>query len=395
MVAAQIKASSPLRLTASRPSGDPGTAIRRGPLALLALLAHLVLAACAANPRFALPVPDAGFAALSMRLSEPGGFFPSDNLVSNETSYLHVLPKMQELGVSGGVYLGVGPDQNFTYIGHVRPHIAFIVDIRRDNLLHHLLFKALFQNSRTRVEYLSLLLGRPSPDGLDGWRDATIAEIVAYLDKTPADTQAFDAAAKVVRASVQSYGLPLSEADLATIRQIHTAFRDRGLDIQYSYGSRYPTYRQLLLETDFDGATRNYLAAEGTFLFVRELQRRNRIVPVVGDLGGTHALAAVGRELHARRLRISAFYVSNVEQYLMRSVAFQQFSETMASLPFDERTVIIRSYFGRWGNHSNNVPGHMSTQLLERFADFVAEYHAGGYQTYNDLVTKNVLPLRE
>src|SRR4051812_13420920 len=56
------------------------------------------------------------FASLSARLSEPGGYFDSDNLISNETSYQHVLGKLREMNVQGGVYVGVGPDQSFTYI---------------------------------------------------------------------------------------------------------------------------------------------------------------------------------------------------------------------------------------------------------------------------------------
>ena len=81
--------------------------------------------------------------------------------------------------MEGGAYIGVGPDQNFSYIAHIRPAIAFIVDIRRDNLLLHLLFKALFAEARTRVEYLALLTGRPVPPGLDDWREAGIARLVA------------------------------------------------------------------------------------------------------------------------------------------------------------------------------------------------------------------------
>ena len=78
------------------------------------------------------------------QLSERGGYFDTDNLISNEKSYLHVIPALRDGGVTGGAYIGVGPDQNFSYIAQVRPAIAFIVDIRRDNLLLHLLFKALF-----------------------------------------------------------------------------------------------------------------------------------------------------------------------------------------------------------------------------------------------------------
>src|SRR6185295_11717101 len=100
------------------------------------------------------------FAALIERLSEPGGDFGGDNLISNEQSYLRVLPALDQARVTGGAYLGVGPDQNFSYIAAIKPDVAFIIDIRRDNLLLHLLFKAIFAAAPTRVEYLCLLTGR-------------------------------------------------------------------------------------------------------------------------------------------------------------------------------------------------------------------------------------------
>src|SRR6266849_1625404 len=113
-----------------------------------------------------------GFASRIEQLSEPGGYFDTDNLISNEKSYLQVVPALREAGLAGGVYIGVGPDQNFSYIAQIRPSIAFIVDIRRDNLLLHLLFKALFAAAQHRAEYVSLLTGRSSPDRLETWRDA-------------------------------------------------------------------------------------------------------------------------------------------------------------------------------------------------------------------------------
>src|ERR1051325_5481756 len=121
------------------------------------------------------------FAQQVAALSEPGGYFDTDNLISNESSYLQVLPELQRRGVTGGVYIGVGPDQNFTYIAELRPALAFIVDIRRDNLLLHLLFKALFQLSHTRVEYLAQLCGRPVPAGAESWRSSDIDRIVGYI----------------------------------------------------------------------------------------------------------------------------------------------------------------------------------------------------------------------
>ena len=88
--------------------------------------------------------PQASFASRIEQLSEPEGEFDTDNLISNEQAYLDVIPALRAAGTSGGAYIGVGPDQNFSYIASVRPAIAFIVDRRRDNLLLHLLFKALF-----------------------------------------------------------------------------------------------------------------------------------------------------------------------------------------------------------------------------------------------------------
>jgi hypothetical protein len=349
-----------------------------------------------AAPVHALAAPE--FADLIERLSEPGGYFPSDNLVSNETSYLHVLGALDDLAVRGGAYVGVGPDQNFSYIAHIRPSIAFIIDIRRDNLLHHLLFKALFENARNRLEYLSLMLGKPVPDDLLAWDDATIDEIVLHLDSTISTPEAYDDAHARLTTSIRRYGYPISDVDLGTFQGIHSVFYYDGLDIRYSnrargrYG-RFPTWRTLMLQTDLEGERMSYLAHEERFQFVKDLQRRHLVVPVVGDLAGPHALAAIGHEVAERGMTITAFYASNVEQYLMRGPEFERFAATVAELPFDDRSVIIRSYFPRGWPIAQTMPGHFSTQLVERFETFVDEYRAGGYRNYLDLVTRNVLPL--
>src|SRR5262245_57598047 len=95
----------------------------------------------AAAPTLAAATPP--FAEMVGRLSEPGGDFGGDNLISNEQSYLHVMPALAQARVSGGAYVGVGPDQNFSYIAQVKPEIAYLIDIRRDNLLLLLLFRAI------------------------------------------------------------------------------------------------------------------------------------------------------------------------------------------------------------------------------------------------------------
>ena len=49
----------------------------------------------------------------------------------------------------------MGPEQNFTYIAKIRPRIAFIVDIRRQAIIQHLMYKAVFHLSPDRVQFLS------------------------------------------------------------------------------------------------------------------------------------------------------------------------------------------------------------------------------------------------
>src|SRR5579863_8116104 len=72
---------------------------------------------------------DTEFWRMVTEFSEPGGAFPYENFVSNEVSYQDILPDLTRIVKPGGAYLGVAPEQNFTYIAATRPKIAFILDI--------------------------------------------------------------------------------------------------------------------------------------------------------------------------------------------------------------------------------------------------------------------------
>jgi hypothetical protein len=315
------------------------------------------------------PEQAATFAARVAALSEPGGYFDTDNLISNERGYLEVLPALEAAGVSGGAYIGVGPDQNFSYIAAVRPSIAVIVDIRRDNLLLHLLFKALFDLSETRVDYLALLCGRPTPSDLDEWRSASIDRIVAYMDATAPDAPDARAAAKMhLLTQADSYGVPLPAEDLATMSRFQDRFVAEGLSLQFNTTGRapqwhYPTFRDLVLADDGTGRQANYLASEADFQFVKSLHARDLIIPVVGDLGGTKALPAVAQFLRARGEPLSAFYASNVEFYLWRDGSYGAFLDNEAAFPRADHAVIIRSIFGRDGSISEIAPVSTLTDL--------------------------------
>jgi len=342
------------------------------------------------------------FAQLSMRLSEPGGYFGSDNLVSNELSYQHVLTKLNQMSVSGGAYLGVGPDQNFTYIAEIKPRIAFMLDIRRDNLLQHLLFKAIFGMAHNRVEYLCLLFGRPLPPRAREWNGKSIRELTDYVDRTPSNPKLIERTRLEIQRRAASYGLPLSDRDRESINEVYQAFCTSGLEVRYTIRDRpsgrfFPPYRELLLEKDLEGHQRNYLAAEANFQFIKKMQDRNLIIPVTGDLSGSRALRAIGQYLNESGEHISAFYTSNVEFYLLRQSSFERFVENLKNLPIDSHSVIIRSYFNYayyTSQHPQTVDNYFSVQLLQTIDSVIKDQNAGGYENYYDLVTKRSIDLR-
>lgn len=371
--------------------------------ALLLSLQLLLLAAPAALAR-----QDTEFGRLVARLSEAGGFFDSDNLVSNETSYLHVLPAFKALKVQGGAYLGVGPEQNFSYLAEIRPEIAILIDIRRDNMLLHLLFRAMFTAARNRLDYLCLLYGRPVPADLSRWTNRPLAEILDYIDRTPGDSALHDLNHTGLMGQVEQYGVPLSPLDRQTMRRFHDEFFAAGLELRYTSLGRgprpgYPSERQLYLSTDLEGRQSSYLVTEKRFQVVRSLERSGRVIPVVGDLSGPGAMRAIAAYLRETRREVSALYVSNVEMYLFRQGNFGRYVENVRSLPASPRGVIVRSYFGRGGMMMGGstvaewprpLDGHLSAQILQPLPEFLAVSARGDTVTYRDILMAGAVDLR-
>ena len=352
-----------------------------------------VLAVIAAVRGGAQPAPEPAFARQIRELSEPGGSFDTDNLISNERSYLHVIPALKQGGPMGGAYVGVGPDQNFSYIAASRPSVAFIIDVRRDNLLLQILFKALFEISDTRAAYLSHLFGRRLPPPPDQWRSAALEKIVAQIDQSQPSPSEIQALRRQVDAQIAGFRLSLSRQDVATIQRFHQTFIDAGLSLKFqSLGraprSYYPTYRELLFETDRAGRHAGFLISEDDYQFVRSLQLRDAVVPVVGNLAGPSALAAIGRAVRQRGETVSVFYISNVELYLFQDGLFQRFAETVSGLPRTNRSLFIRSVFSGPGVWSppDTVPGYASASMVQRIEDFVSDYRARKYASYDGLV---------
>jgi len=322
--------------------------------------------------------------------SEPEGYFDSDNFISNETSYLHVIPDLRQRVKPGGIYLGVGPDQNLSYIVHTRPSLAIITDIRRQNMLQHLLFKALFVMSSNRVEYLSLLFSKETPPVKPG---ASFEDLLAAVRRAPSSEKLFQRNLAAVKDLLtRKYRLKLTTDDISKVDYIYRTFWEEGLDLRFSSLGRgnalnYPTFEEILLETDRQGRQQNYLSSQELFQWLKNFQADNRLIPIVGDFAGPHAFKAVSGFLRANGLRLSVFYTSNVEFYLFGRSTWVRYVANLRGLPIADDSVFIRSYFPTYGRpHPLNVSGHRSTSLVQPMTKFLDQYDSRSLSSYWDVV---------
>jgi len=326
---------------------------------ILGTLFCLVLTLCVtAADTLPATISDTEFWSLIERMSEPDGFFRSnsgstDNLLSNENGLSTVAASLAMRPKGSGVYLGVGPEQNFTYLVAMRPRIAFITDIRRGNMLLHLMYKALFETSANRAEFVARLFSRKRPTGLTPQSTAA-ALMNAYLRTEPVDETAFKTNLKSITDHLtRVHGFRLSNDDIDGIEYVYRSFRQYGPAINYTSSingrSGASTYAFLMSTTDDSGRERSYLASEDNFTLVKNMETRNLIVPVVGDFAGSKALRAVGSFLKDKGVTVTAFYVSNVEDYLQRNGVWPGFCANVAKLPLDSGSVFIRPNGGRSG----------------------------------------------
>jgi hypothetical protein len=348
-------------------------------LALILAVALCGLRLTAAPQTVPDRLSDQEFWRLSSEFSEPNGYFQSDNLVSNEKLFQWVVPALHRQR-GRGAYLGVAPDQNFTFIAALEPKIAFIVDIRRGNLDAHLMYKALFELSTDRSDFYSRLFSRKRPEGLGTMSGAK--DIVAAFASVPMSDALFKENLKAIDDQLtKKHGFPLADDDLRGIEYVYGMFANFGPAITYQSSNangrgrmgfgNMPSYSELQVAADAEGMERGYLANEENFRFLKVFESRNLLVPVVGDFAGPKALRSVGQYLADHSATVTAFYVSNVEQYLFQNGVWQSFYRNVASLPTDDATVFIRSISG--------------TEVLDPIRPLLRDVADGRIQAYLDL----------
>ena len=343
---------------------------------------------------------DQEFWKLVTDFSERGGSFLSDNFVSNERSFQHALTELARDRESAGAYLGVGPEQNFTYIVALKPRIAFIFDIRRQNMIQHLMYKALFELSADRAEFLSRLFSRAKPDNLDPGAD--ISELFRAFAEVSPETDLFHANLRAIKDSlVDDHGFTLTVDDETSLEYVFSAFFIGGPNLAYSRTfppGIMPSFQELMTEVDENGTHRSFMATEDTYQSMRQFELNNLLVPLVGDFAGPTAIRSVGDYLKERGTWVTAFYVSNVEQYLFRDPeAWKNFYSSVATLPLRPGSVFIRALIktrnGQFSPLPVVRPGYSHLEVaLSPITELVEAFNSDLVHEYPDILVNQVIP---
>jgi hypothetical protein len=355
-------------------------------LALVSLLFHTTAPVRAED----IPgtISDKEFWRLMTDLSEEGGKF-SLQYMSNEDSAQFVIPDLKAAARRNGVYVGVGPEQNFTYIVAIQPRLAFILDIRRDNLVELLMYKALFELSSDRADFLSRLFSRKRPPNVNA-SSSVQALFDAFRDIEPDADLYTKNLREVTERLVTARQFPLSEADRTSLSNAMTAFRTAGPHSMKGFGdATNANYAQMMAATDLAGKQQGYLASEENFKIVQEMQKKNLIVPVVGDFAGDKAIRAVGRYVREHNAVVNVFYLSNVERYLFeQGDNSRRFYANVATMPLDPSSLFIRSVTSDISRRQNIPIPDQATKwrtFLSPMSEFLAAVSAGKVETYRDV----------
>ncbi|WP_152053937.1 LIC_10091 family protein [Tautonia marina] len=326
--------------------------------------------------------PTTSFPELIRSLSEPETGPHADNLLTNEDSFPRVIGDLERRVTSGGLYLGVGPDQNFSYIARCAPARSFVLDFRRRNLRLHLLHKALFMLSETRVDYLTRLTARQPRDLPD---QPTPSQLVEAFATAPFEERLLERTRLEVFGLIRALGV-LDESEWDDLARIQARLAGPGMNAKFLAMPIYPTLGELIQTPDSDGCPAHLLAQESSYRTVRDAQRNDQVLPLVANLAGSVALPRLADWFQSQRLKVSVVYVSDVEFFLLRAGTLDAYVANLERLPRHENALIIRTST-RELDHPDRIPGDSSTTVLRSLPAFLDAARAGRITRPDDLFT--------
>jgi hypothetical protein len=286
-----------------------------GGMRLTALLALLAASGALASE----PAPSA-FASLPADPVPPELVRGMHYWMSNE-DHLHLFhPEVKE---KGGLYIGVGTDQNYLLGAWARAEALVLLDFDQSIVDLHRVYRVIFLAAETPEEFLRLwqLKSRPEVRRL-------IKE--GYSDK-----------------------------------------KERNGALGAFATARWPVERRLLrvVEQMKKAALPSFLTDAAEYAHVRRLYQEGKVFMVRGDLTAKRTMRAVGQAATQAGMKVGVLYLSNAEQYFPYDA---QYRANIRGLPFSENTVVLRTSGERGVKRVKGTYYHYNTQPGPNFAAWLA-----------------------
>ncbi|TYB51466.1 hypothetical protein FXF51_53270 [Nonomuraea sp. PA05] len=338
--------------------------------------------------------------ALAENVSPSG--YTMDCFVTSEVAHNDAIAKCRPgTGKDGtGAYIGVGPCQNLTYIGALRPRLAVICDSRLDNLIEHLMFKLLIERAGDPLDYLLLLFSRrleEPPPVLDEPED-----LVAAFERGTPDPGTYRDNVEWLRSEAKRRWA-FDDGQLDRLSYLYGQFFARQLAITAvnkecadALGS--PTLRDVILARNSYRRNFHFLTDADRFAYVRRMCLEDRIIPMLGNFSSARSIKLINELLDGFGERADTVYLSNIEDYVVSRYlldshgiarepnpdgllegayadGYARFVERLSALRTAPDAFLIRFIFQgeRWGR----TVGEDLEPTVSRLETFLAAYRRG------------------
>ncbi|MFY0565410.1 hypothetical protein ACN28E_16425 [Archangium lansingense] len=282
-------------------------------LALVALLATSV--AAASEPALA------SFAQLPADPAPPELVRDSHYWISNED---HLELFHDSVKDKGGIYLGVGSDQNYLLGAWARAELLVLMDFDQSIVDLHRIYRVVFLAAETPQEFLRL------------WRRESRPELRRLIEE----------------------GYPDRKERAGALRALGTA--------------RGAVERRLdrVVEQMAKASLPCFLVDAAEYAHIRRLYQENKVFMVRGDLTARRTVSAVGQAAAQAGKKVGVLYLSNAEQYFPYDA---QYRNNIRALPLDESSVVVRTSGQRGISHVKGTYYHYNTQSGSSFVAWLAD----------------------
>lgn len=226
-------------------------------------------------------------------------------IISNENRHFLFKDAVQD---RGGVYMGVGTDQNYLMAGWSRPEVLVLMDFDQVVVDVHRVYRLLFLKAADAQSFMDL------------WGQAAEPEVKAMIDA--------------------------AYPDAAQRGQVRMAYRIARSAVHNRLRRVRWLYKRLQIPM--------FLTDEAQYTYLRDMFRNNRVYMARGDLTADVTVKGIAAAARAAGVPVRVVYLSNAERYFGYN---REFKDSVLGLPMDGEAQVLRTWGFTKGRYRYNVQG--------------------------------------